>query len=135
MRIAVPVLRGRVSPLLDSARRVLVVGLDGAREVARCEEPLEAETPPERAAMICGFGCDRVICGAVSDGMACMLASRGVKLIPWVAGDVEEVISAFAEGRLGQPRFLMPGCRRRGRFGGGGHGQRRGRRCQGPSEP
>ena len=119
--------------MLDTARRMLVVQLDGAKEAARCERQLEAAAVTARAVQICNLGCDWVICGAVSRPMALMLASRGVKLIPWVAGDIEEVISAFAEGRLGQTSYLMPGCRRRGRFG--GRCGRRGRRWPGPSGP
>jgi len=132
MRIAVPVLRGRVSPLLDAARNLLVVELEGDRETTRFEEQLEGADAPERAGRISGLGCDWVICGAVSPAVAFMLASRGVRLIPWVAGDVEEVISAFAQGRLTASRFLMPGCRRRGRCGPAGRGGRRGRRWPAP---
>ncbi len=123
MQIALPVWRGRISPLLDTAGHLLVVEMDGRHETARRQEALSGRILQERAAVISGLGCDWVICGAVSREMAIMLAALDVRLLPWVAGEVDEIITAFAEGRLTGGRFMMPGFRLRGR--------RRGRRRAG----
>jgi hypothetical protein len=56
-----------------------------------------------------------------------MLAMRDVRVLPFIAGDVDEVIQAYITGELNRPRFAMPGCcGRRIRF----HGGRGGRGCR-----
>ena len=37
------------------------------------------------------------------------VAAAGVRVIPYICGDVEEVLLAFNNGQLGEDGFLMPG--------------------------
>ena len=137
MKIAIPVWHGRVSPLLDTAHSLLLVEKEGGREVVRSEVPLAEGHAPRRAQAIAESGIDLLICGAVSRPLAELLAARGVRLIPWISGEVEEILEAQREGRLSGQEYLMPGCRRRCRRGGKGtrsseQGSSRGRRGPGP---
>jgi len=117
MKIALPVWEGRVSPVFDTARRLLLVDCDDAVEVARSEEPLTERLAPRRAARLMDLGANVLICGAISRPLASMLASYGIQVVPFVSGDAEEVLSTYLSGGLRDPniapRFLMPGCRRR----------------------
>jgi predicted Fe-Mo cluster-binding NifX family protein len=129
MRLAIPVHDDRVSPLLDVAERFLIVDVTGRgerrREVAVHETSIGA-----RARRIVELGTGVLICGAVTRPLESMLVAMGLRVIPNTCGPVEEVIAAFASGRLTDRAFLMPGCRgRRRRHRGGGRGRgRRGRR-------
>jgi hypothetical protein len=42
----------------------------------------------------------------------------GLKIIPGVAGDIEQVLEAYRQARLDQPQFWVPGCRRARRYPG-----------------
>jgi len=87
------------------------------------------------------LGVETLGCGAISRPHAGAIAAEGIRLVPFVAGTVEEVVAAYAQGLLPGPAFVMPGCgrRRRGRFGRGrgrggggrGRGMGRGRSFQG----
>lgn len=127
MKIAVPIWNGRVSPLFDTACRVLITsGRGGNGE----EHDLEGLAPPEKVRRIKELGAEVLICGAVSNPVASLVESAGIALLPWVSGPVDEVVEAFGMGQLDVPRFSMPGCGRmrrcRGRRG-GGRGAGRGR--------
>ncbi len=66
-------------------------------------------------------GVDVLVCGAISGPLAGILTANGMKVVPWICGDVENVFQAFLRGRLSEASFLMPGCcGRRRRF----HGHR-----------
>ena len=126
MKIGVPTWRGVVSPVLDTAERMVIVEEGAGGEATRREVALRAAALPRRVTEIARLELDVLICGAVSRPLAEMLVAGGVTLVPWIAGDVEEVLAAFADGRLEERRFLMPGCgggrgfrgpRRRGRGG------------------
>ncbi|MBN2560238.1 MAG: NifB/NifX family molybdenum-iron cluster-binding protein [Phycisphaerae bacterium] len=127
MRVAVPTWTGRVSPVFDVAKRLLVVTLDGGGEISREEAAIEEGLLTARAKRVAQLGVDVLICGGISVPLEAMLVSAGVRVIPHTCGTVEEVIQAFASGRLTDQTFLMPGCcGRRRRFRGRHRGGRPG---------
>jgi len=125
MKVAIPTWQGRVSPVLDVAGRFLLVDLDAGREVVREETSLAPVGPLERARQLHQMGAETVVCGAVSRPLEVALDAVGVRVIPQMCGQVEDVLAAFISGQLNQDKFLMPGCCRRRR--GNQAGRRRGR--------
>jgi predicted Fe-Mo cluster-binding NifX family protein len=124
-RVAIPVHNGRISPVFEVARRLLIaeVGDGGIR--SREEVNVDDIYPPRRAEKLKSLDVDVLLCGAISRHMAVMLSSSKVEVTPFLSGSVDEVLNAFVSGSLDRGRFAMPGCRiRRRRMGGG---QRRGR--------
>jgi predicted Fe-Mo cluster-binding NifX family protein len=133
MRVAIPVWQGRVSPVFDSAQRLLIVDLADGAEAGRSEQALSEVFPPQRAAHLSRLGVEVLICGAISRPLAGMVAASGITLVPFVSGECEEVLAAYLGGRLPSPHFLMPGCCGRGPRWRGGFGHGRGRhRGRGP---
>ena len=131
MRVAVPTWSGRVSPVFDVARHLLVADLDGATEVGRHEVAIEDTELGARAKTVAQLGVDVLICGGISAPLEAILVSSGVRVIPHTCGPTEEVLRAFARGQLQDTAFLMPGCcRRRRRRQGGRRGGWRARDAQ-----
>ena len=119
MRVAIPTWSGRVSPVFDVAKQLLLVDLDGEAAAGRQEAAIEGTELGARARRVVELGVDVLICGAISMPLEAMLVSLGVRVIPHTCGPTEEVLRAFASGRLPDEAFLMPGCCRRRRFRGG----------------
>jgi len=108
--IAVPILHERVSPVLDTAARFLLVERRHGREITR-REVLVGSIPSEAIAdSVAELRADVVLCAAVSEQLLRALESRGVRVEPHICGNVEEVLQAFCHRRLWQPEFRMPGC-------------------------
>jgi len=125
MKVAIPVWEGKVSPVFDTASRVLVVEVQNRCEITRFEAFLEPGTTNGRCYFLRGLGVETLICGAVTKAVSRLLAGSGISVIAWVSGPVEDVLQAYLDGTLFQPRFLMPGCRHehhRGRHDGKGRG-------------
>lgn len=141
MTIAFAVWEDRISPVFDTAGRLLLADVDAGRLANRRFEPMESAWPAEKAARLKALGVEVLVCGAISQPLAAMIAAESIRLVPFVAGDVEQVIAAYLRGDLVRPAFAMPGCGRRcrGRFGrgrGGGGGGRGGGRGRGrPAQP
>ena len=121
MRVGIPIWQERVSPVLDTAQRLLLVDLAGGAERARFEVPLEEGTWQGRVARLRGHGIEILLCGAVSRPLCALLQAQGVRVVPFLRGSVEAVLAAYRDGQLSEARFHMPGCR-------GRCGRRRGRR-------
>ncbi len=56
-----------------------------------------------------------LVCGAISWSLEALLTSHGIRVIPFVCGEVAEVMQAFRDGTLQHPRYAMPGCCRKRR--------------------
>ena len=132
MKIAIPTWNGRVSPVFDTASRLLVVEIGKESEGARFETDISEYFLPSKSMRLTGLGIDTLICGAISRPLAYMITTAGIKLIPWISGQVEEIVQAFLTNTLFDPRFIMPGCAGDwGKGPGGKHGQGRERRRRG----
>ncbi len=138
MKIVIPVFQGRVSPVFDWTSTVLAVETDeDGKVISRHEESMSAASHALRAEHLAKMGADVLLCGGISTPMHNMLQARDISVIPWVAGEVDEVLEAFFNGSVPSDRFAMPGCcgRRRKQRGSacrggnrqGGFGRRRGR--------
>lgn len=125
MRVAVPTWSGRISPVFDVARRLLLADIEDGEEAGREEAAIDDTDLARRAGRMAALGVDVLICGAISRPLEALLVSAGVQVIPGTCGPVEDVLNAFAAGSLQDGAFLMPGCcGRRRRFRGGSPGGR-----------
>ncbi len=124
MRVALAVWNGRISPVFDSSRRLLLVDFEEGRPVAEHEETLHHQFAPGRVAHLRRLRIQTLVCGAISQPLAALITASGIRLIPFVAGEVRTVCDAFLAGKLPGPGFWMPGCGR-GRGRGRGRGGRR----------
>ncbi len=133
MRTALTIWDGRISPVFDVCREALILDIVGGRVVAATQETLASPTPFEKVDRLAALGVRTLVCGAISEPLRQGLSARGIRVIGFVAGEVNEVMKAVAGGTLPDPALAMPGCgggrmRRRARRGGGrGRGGRRGR--------
>lgn len=109
-RVAIAVWRGCVSTTLDFASNLLLVDVEGRKQTARKEVCLESASPQATALRLEEQGVGVVICGAISRWLAHNLEMRGMRVIPFVSGQVEDVIQAFAKGTLDDGKFLLAGC-------------------------
>ncbi|MGA1844982.1 MAG: NifB/NifX family molybdenum-iron cluster-binding protein [bacterium] len=115
MKAAFSAWNNRIAPVFDVTRQVLLVEAQSGRIVRETRESLGDDIPAQRALRLARFGIDTLICGAISRPMQAMVAAYGIRVIPFVAGDLREVIQAWLCDGLKDTLFAMPGCCGRGR--------------------
>jgi len=131
MKVALAMWNGRISPVFDVARQVLMLEVEDGRVIARHEEPLPGNEMQAQAGRLAALNTQVLICGGISHSMAAILAGKGIRVIPFTAGTVDEVLAAWLAGGLPNPSLSMPGCCgqqkrcRHGRASGGGRVGRR----------
>lgn len=109
-KIAVTVWGQRVSPVFDSARTLLIVEINGKVLTATSRIAFDPERPLELLHLLRAQEVMLIICGAVSEGPAAMIEAAGIELIPFITGDVHQVLEHFLQGRALDNTFRMPGC-------------------------
>ena len=115
----------RVAPVFDTARQLYLVEIDSACIVSQKHETLPDEQPFQRALRLVEWNVSILVCGAISREMEGLLIGYGIKVVSFIAGDLQEVVDAWVHDTLGGARFSMPGC-----CGGRRRARRRQRRCQ-----
>ena len=112
MRIAIPIWEDKVSPVLDTASRLLIVVVEDLVELSRFEIFLDEYALSRKCLSIRDMNVGILICGAISRTFSRMLISSGIDIIPEISGNPEEVLKAYLKGNLLHSRFMMPGCKR-----------------------
>lgn len=122
MKAAFAVWDDRIAPVFDVARHVHLVEADAGRIVAESENDLPVDVVAQKVRRLSELGVGTLICGAISGPVQDAVAAFGIRVVPFVAGDLREVVKAWLSGELDGDRFAMPGCggRRRRRTRGGG---------------
>jgi predicted Fe-Mo cluster-binding NifX family protein len=108
-RVGIPIFESRVSPVLDTCKRLLVIDIDGSREVNRVEISLEKINLTERIEVFTRWGIRKIICAGVSEIMCKYLAARNIVMISGIAGELEKILNAYICNKLDDPCFIMPG--------------------------
>jgi predicted Fe-Mo cluster-binding NifX family protein len=126
MKVAIPIFGERVAPVFDWCKRIAVVDTDATEQAGREEADLADIMPFHRPDRLVDLGVEVLLCGGISPSLAHLVEAHGIRVVPWVAGDVDAVLAEFIAGRLPSERFMMPGWR----GGGGGRRRRRGRPWQ-----
>ena len=112
MRIAVPIWEDKISPVFDTALKLLVVEIKDMREKSRFVYHIDESDLSQKCHRIRKLNLDTLICGAVSQVFLQMLLASGLDVIQEISGPAEDVLKAYLKGNIFQPRFLMPGCKR-----------------------
>ena len=111
MKVALTIWEGRISPVFDVCREALVLTIENGVIAARSREVVEASNDAAKVRRLEVLGIRTLICGAISEPLRRELGTRGVNVIGFVAGDVEEIVRAYLADELPDPKLSMPGCR------------------------
>ena len=114
MRIAIPVWEDKVSPVFDTALKLLVVEFDNRKEMSRLAYHIGEEDLSWKCQRIKDLSPDVIICGAISHFFLNMLKAVNLEVIEHISGSTEGVLDAYLKGDILNSRFLMPGCKRKG---------------------
>ena len=114
IRIAIPIFHNRVSPVLDTCTRLLIIDSEEKVDVEKREIPFDVYSQSERFEIVKNLNPDAIICCGISEVFDKMLQSADIRLISGIAGDVEQVTEAFLSNRIDDPQFRMPGYKEEG---------------------
>jgi predicted Fe-Mo cluster-binding NifX family protein len=99
-----------VSPVFDFCRQLLVIEVleKGPPEVFNVD--WSDSNIRNRAHRLKELKVDTLLCGGISRELSGDVRRNGIRVIPWISGGINEVLSAFLSHGLPDPRLTMPGC-------------------------
>lgn len=115
MKVAIPEWQGRVSPVFDVARHLMLFESENGQARPSGEIDCETVDPSLRVARLAATGTTVLICGAISRPLEMAVTAAGIQVIAHTCGDVQDVADAYAKGQLTLATYCMPGCGRQQR--------------------
>jgi predicted Fe-Mo cluster-binding NifX family protein len=119
-KAAFAIWNNRIAPVFDVARHLHLVEAESGRIVRETQELLADELPARKALHLAERNIEVLVCGAISRPLQELVTAYGIQVIPFIAGDLQEVVQVWLSGGSDWRPFAMPGCR--------GRRRRRGRR-------
>ena len=120
MKTAFPYWQNRIAPVFDTARQILIVESEAGVIASESRVILSDEDPNEKVLRLVEFEIGSLVCGAISRPVFQVATAYGIRVIPFVAGDLDEIVYSWVAGKLKHETYAMPGCRmHRARHGGG----------------
>ncbi|HHW43415.1 MAG TPA: hypothetical protein GXX25_06325 [Desulfotomaculum sp.] len=112
VKVAIAKWENSISPLFDVSRELLVAEVERGQVITRRLVRFVEGDWFSRIEQVVNQGVETLICGGISDFYYRHLLARGIRVIPWVTGEVEEVLQAFGQNELSGKKFAMPGSGR-----------------------
>ena len=100
----------RIAPVFDTAPQLRVVEVESGEIIQETRERLPEGASIQTALRLAELRVGVLVCGAISRQLHALIEAYGIEVIPFVAGELEEVIQAWIGNGLDQPIFAMPGC-------------------------
>jgi predicted Fe-Mo cluster-binding NifX family protein len=112
-RAVIAVWQNRVAPLFDVARQLHVVDFESGL-IVRQQRAVMPDVPAgSKATRLVELGAQVLVCGAISESLQAMIMAHGIRVFPFLAGDIPELELALVAGSIENPVFAMPGWRKR----------------------
>jgi predicted Fe-Mo cluster-binding NifX family protein len=109
--IALPVMRGRVAPVLNWCSRIQIFPEEPSQEGGGQELLLPHLEAAQRLQLLHAKGVSTLICGALSADLLRYAGKLGLTVVSGVSGEVAEVVQSYWQNTLDHPKFWLPGCR------------------------
>ncbi|NTV44968.1 MAG: dinitrogenase iron-molybdenum cofactor biosynthesis protein [Chlorobiales bacterium] len=110
MGTAFSIWNGRIAPVFDVAREVLLIEAGGGNGFSERTLILPMGTVMQKLTLLAEHGVTTLVCGALSREGKFVAEAYSIKTWSFVAGAVPEVVQAWRDGLLGGQEFSMPGC-------------------------
>jgi len=98
--IAITIFGNRISNRIDCCETVLLVSIEKGVIKKREKVHLVQTNPSMKLDMLIELGVDVLICNGITRFCSNKLSDSNIEVIPWISGEVEEVLTQYREGRL-----------------------------------
>jgi predicted Fe-Mo cluster-binding NifX family protein len=113
MKTAFPYWHNRIAPVFDTACQILIIESEAGLIAGEQRVILPDDEPAVKVLRLVELEIGSLVCGALSRPMFEMATAYGIKVTPFIAGDLDEIVCSWVTGKLKHETYAMPGCRMR----------------------
>ena len=113
MCVAIAAYRNRIASLFESSEKFVIIhspsyDIKNSKSIAITNNSFN-----DLLQLLKNNSIKILTCGAICSDNRRILEAHNIEVIPWITGDVQNVIQAFRSSNLISSSFLMPGCGKR----------------------
>jgi len=112
MKVAFSVWNGRIAPVFDVAGTVVIREFSDGNILMEKTVSISIDDDSKKIQALIDCGVTALVCGALSRRFQCFIEEKGIKVTPFISGDIDGVSLAFVQDEL-DSSFSMPGCGKR----------------------
>lgn len=116
-KVAFAVWNDRIAPVFDVSEKIHLLEVEDGRVVRETRRVLSGDQPEQRGRALVETGAEVLVCGAISRFLHERITADGIRVVPFVAGTLTDIIRAWLRGDLRRDTYAMPGCCGRKRRG------------------
>lgn len=98
--IAIPVFGTRISGRFDCTEQIMLAVVENGQLRKSETVRLATSNPLEKIDTLLNLGVDVLICGGIPELFSRKLNNCRIEVFPWIAGEVEEVLNEYIQGKL-----------------------------------
>jgi predicted Fe-Mo cluster-binding NifX family protein len=99
-KIAIPIFENRISNRLDSCESIILYFAERNQIKSYKTVHIVRGSPIIKLNMLLALEMDVLICNGITDFYARKLSDSNIQVIPWISGEVQEVIGQYLNGSL-----------------------------------
>lgn len=100
MKVAIPRFRERVAPCFEYSATITIFTIEQGKVVSQCDFALQSSVALDRVRLLRDQEVDVLICGGVQESFEDLVKARGIEVLSWVSGEVEDLLKRFIKGKL-----------------------------------
>ncbi len=100
MKVAIPRFGERVAPCFEYSATIAIFVTRKKKIIEQKDFVLRSTESFDRLRLLKDQGVDVLICGGIQDRFEDMVRASDIKVVSWVSGNVETLLTRFLEGRL-----------------------------------
>ncbi len=100
MKVAIPRFHERVAPCFEYSATITIFTIEGGEVLDQRDFALQSRVALDRVRLLRDQEVDVLICGGVQETFEEVVKARGVEVISWVSGDVEDLLKRYMKGTL-----------------------------------
>ncbi|MFC1745469.1 NifB/NifX family molybdenum-iron cluster-binding protein [Candidatus Riflebacteria bacterium] len=110
MKIALSKWNNRIAPVFDYSRTIEIIEIGDHTQKVVTKVTFSAEKIHHLLEKLEKSNVDYLLCGAISCRLFNKLSAREIQIISFIAGDIQEILTAFLKGNIPNLSYTMPGC-------------------------
>ncbi|MBI5489062.1 MAG: NifB/NifX family molybdenum-iron cluster-binding protein [Deltaproteobacteria bacterium] len=100
MKVAVPRFAEQVAPCFEYSATITIFSIRRHEVVEQQDFRLQSRDALDRVRLMRDQQVDTLICGGLHERVEQMLCASGIRVISWVAGEVDDLLNRYIDGRL-----------------------------------
>ncbi len=109
MKLAVTIWGNRVSPVFDSAHTLMIADVNNAVIKNRIFKSFDPEKVHVLIPVLKKIQVRALICGAITENQSKIIEKSGIKLVSFISGNTENVLTTYTKTPHQMSAFYMPG--------------------------